>query len=476
MRPFLLAFLALAPAFAGAARAQQAPAREAVIANDTDGILQELYVFRPGAGDGPDRLGSGVLPPRAMLRVPLGRVRECGFEARAVFEGGEEMRRRFDACRNPRVAFAETGPRRAVEVVNGSDRVLRELYLAPAGSRPGRARDWGADRLGSDTVAVGESFRLRLRGTTACSFDIRAVYDDDEAEIRERQDLCRSPRLAFGDPNQPLREATVSNRGRRTLRELYARPAGSEGWGADRLGAEVVPARGEFRLRLRGRGCAFDLRAVYEDSREEVQRGLDLCTSGAASFGLPVVSDSGGRRVTLLNGFSRTVQQAFLSPADADDWGEDVLGDAVIAPGARQAVTLQGGCQADLRIVFDTDAAEERRDIDICALGTIALRPGWTIDPLVAPAAEPRGPQPGSIRLRNAAGLPVVELYADPPGNKRGADRLGRTVLGAGEVMDFAPPEGPEQCLADLVAVFRNGRELALPDTDLCAGREVVLQ
>ncbi len=475
MRPLLLVALL---ALAGPALAQPPPApqREAVVANDTDRMLMELYLFRPGGEEGADRLGSGVLPPRATLRVPLGRTRECSIEARAVFEGGDEMRRRADLCRNPRIGFAESGPVRDVTVVNRSDRALRELYLAPAGTRPGRARDWGADRLGSSTVAAGEDFRLRLRNTAACSFDLRAVYDDDEEEVRERQDLCRSPRLVFGDPDLPVREVTVTNRGRRVLRELYARPDGREGWGADRLGAETVEPRAEFRLRLRARECRFDLRAVFEDSREEVQRGLDLCTQRTAGFGMPVIAEGGARRVTLVNGFSRTVREAYLSPADDDDWGEDVLGDQVIAPNGRQTVTLEGGCQADLRIVFDNDAAEERRDIDVCALGTIALRPGWTVDELVAPSAAAKDPQPGSIRLRNAGGLPVVELYADPPGSRRGEDRLGRTVLGAGEMIDFAPPGGPGECRADLVAVFRDGRELALPGTDLCAGREVVLQ
>jgi hypothetical protein len=474
----LAALLAVSPALAGPALAQPAPVpqREAVVANDTDRILQELYVFRPGAEDGPDRLGSGVLPPRATLRVPLGRTRDCQFEARAVFEGGDEMRRRVDLCRGGRIAFADTGPVREVTVANRSDRALRELYLAPAGGRPGRARDWGADRLGSSMVAAGEEFRLRLRNMAGCSVDLRAVYDDGEEEVRERQDICRTPRLAFGDPNMPVREVTVSNRGRRVVRELYARAAGREEWGADRLGAETLDPRGDFRLRLRGQGCRFDLRAIFDNDREEVQRGLDLCEQHAVGFGAPVIGEGGSRRLTLVNGFSRTVQEVYLSPADSDEWGEDALGEQVIAPGARLAVAMEGGCQADLRIVFDNSSAEERRDIDICTYGTISLRPGWTVDELAAPEAGAKDPQPGSIRLRNTGGLPVVELYADPPGGKRGEDRLGHTVLGAGEAMDFAPPEGPGACMVDLTAVFRDGRELALPGTDLCAGREVVLQ
>jgi hypothetical protein len=52
-------------------------------------------------------------------------------------------------------------------------------------------------------------------------------------------------------------------------------------------------------------------------------------------------------------------------------------------------------------------------------------------------------------------------------------------VLGAGESLDFAPPDdrpAAERCRADLTVVFRDGRGLRLPDRDLCAGAEVVLQ
>ncbi|MBY0329384.1 MAG: hypothetical protein K2X49_01775, partial [Acetobacteraceae bacterium] len=84
------------------------------------------------------------------------------------------------------------------------------------------------------------------------------------------------------------------------------------------------------------------------------------------------------------------------------------------------------------------------------------------------------------LRLRNAAPVPVVELYADPPGAAaRGPDRLGTAVLGAGESMVLAPPPdlpAADRCRADLTAVFRDGRELRLAGRDLCAAGEVVLR
>ncbi len=498
--------------------APRVPAREATVANDTDRALRELFVHPAEAGDrGPDRLGSGVLPPRATLRVPLldrraaaappARGAGCAWQAVAVFEDGEEERRRFDACRGgPRVLFADTGPAREVEVQNDTDVPLRELYLSPPGSR-----ERGRDRLGSETVAAGESHRLRLRGAgAACVFDVRAVFADETEEARERVDLCRARRVGFGDPAAPVREVPVVNRGRAAIRELYARPAdgaaGAGGWGADRLGTTVLQPRDDVRLRVRSRACRFDLRAVSANDREEVREGVDLCAVQGVVFGER--PDEAPRRVVLLNNHARTVRQAFLAPTKSGGWGEDALGAAVIARGARYEAAFEGGCHADLRVVFDTEAAEERRGIDICAETVIALRPGWTLDERLGPPpppqrgeedAAPAKPEPataasepksaavgqtqpgGAVRLRNAAAFPLVALHADPIGAPRGPDRLGgRAALPAGESMDFAPPDdlppGPARCLADLTAVFGDGRELRLPARDICAGGEVVLE
>lgn len=574
----LLAFLALPRAEAQqAAPGGDGRAREITVANETDRTLQQLFVWRAGTPDqGADRLGADVLPPRASLRVPLGRVRNCNWEVRGIFEDGEEIRRRIDACRTSRAVLAETGPRREVEVMNDSELELRELYLWPPG-----AREEGADRLGNAVVPPGETFRLRLRGESArgCAFELRAVFADDSEERRERLDLCRAPRIAFGDPDLPLREVPVLNRARRTLRELYAAPSGEErreerAWGPDRLGSSVIAPRESFRLRVRSRGCAFDLRGVFDDDRDEVQRNIDLCVVQGVVFGDQPVAPP--RQVTLVNAHRRTIQQAFLSSTESQDWGEDVLGTGVLRPGARFETETALPCRVDVRIVFDTNAAEERRDLDSCATPTLVLRPGWTVEdaaaekgpepvpavptpalpgaagapatparpaatspgepapaaaspaepapaaaspaepapaaaspavpapaaaspgtpamadasPPAAPALAPASPPsaaaaaapPGrGLRLVNRAALPVVELYAQPPGTaERGPDRLGSGVLDGGEALLLPPPEGTEagaaSCPVEVTAVFRDGRSLALGRQDPCAGGEAVLQ
>lgn len=470
---------AIAPAFAQAPPAPAAPRppREAVVANDSARAMLQLFLAPADAGEeGPDRLGDGTLPPRATIRIPLERARTCQFTLRAVFVDGEEERRRVDLCRTPRIVLNDAGPRRAFEVLNATDLALREFYAWPT-DQPGPGRD----RLGANIVAAGDSLGLVFRNTTACVFDLRAVFEDDSVEPRARVDLCRAPRVVFGDPDAPLHDLAVSNRGRGAVRELYLRPNGAREWGPDRLGSALLEPRGTIRIRIRGRGCAYELRAVRDDGREERRGALDLCTETSVVLGGAAVAEAGTRKVTLTNGFGRTIRELFLAPAESGAWGDDALGRELLPPGGRHEVEFDGGCRADLRIVFETSAAEERRDIDICATPALALRAGWTLDPRLGGRRGPEASQPqtGSVRLRNAAALPVVELFADPPGAPRGRDRLGRTVLGAGESIDFAPPDdlvGPERCQAALVAVFRDGREVRRDPIDLCAGEEVELR
>lgn len=392
--PLLLALLMLLLVLP--ARAQDAPAaREALVANETERLMQEIYVFPVGAAEaGADRLGNAVLPARATLRIPLARGRECNFEVKVVFEDGTDDRRRIDICRpGARAVFAEPGPRREVAVVNDGDVELRELYLVPAG-----ASGSGPDRLGTRTVPAGETLPIRLRGGTAdCVFDLRAVFADETVETRRRVELCRVPRISFGDPTVPLREAVVTNRSRLTLRELYVRPAGAPAWGADRLGSATIEPHGEARLRIRQRGCRFDLRAVYENEREERRDGLDLCAAPTVTLtGLPPGQEPAQRRLMVENGYPRPVAQLYLVPADPDDWGDDQLEEAPLAPGARQEFSVTGGCLADLRIVFEGDAAEERRNLDLCLHGTVRLRPGWVIAERLEgePEPPPRAPAP----------------------------------------------------------------------------------
>lgn len=471
----MAACLALAASVAAAQRPVPPPRdRDASIVNNSGQTLRELYAAPQGGAEfGPDLLGADTVPDGGTFRarVPGG---ECVLEFRAIYQDSTEERRRQNICRNRRVQFGDPSvPLREATIRNETDAAVLQLYAAPPG-----AAERGPDRLGENVVPAGREFRVRLGRTRDCVFDVTAVFEDGEEETRRAVNLCRQDRVLFGDPDAPRREAVVANASDRTIREFYASARAPTAWGPDRLGEEVLAPGTSFTLRLRGAACLWDLRAVYEDDGEETKQGVDLCATREVSFDGSGAPRPPERRVTLVNRHGATVQEIYLSGAADDDWGPDLLGDGVLPRGARRDVGARlRECEADLRIVFDDRrAAEERAGINLCQTAVIVLRPGWTLaERLDEGEAPDTGPRPGSVRLRNAAAVPVVELYADPPGAPRGADRLGRTVLGVGETLDFAPPE-ETGCLADLTAVFRDGRDASLPRTDLCAGVEVVLQ
>lgn len=499
LSPFLGAGAALAQRQAPAPpSAQQRPAeraqeREVVVANELGIGLREIYVFPSGSLEpGQDRLGLDTLPSGATLRIPLGRQRLCLFDLRGVLtDGSTEERRGVDLCRNSRVTFGDpSAPLREARVTNDTDLAMRELYAMPSG-----AGMRGPDRLGAELVAPEQDFRLRLGRARECLYDLTAVFEDDSVEERARVDLCRRNHVTFGDPSIPWREAEVENGSARSIRNLYvARPAAQpvperegpererpererpERWGPDRLGADLLEPGESFRLRLRSRACQVELRAVYDDEAAE-EKSADLCETRRLVFDGSGIPRAPERAVTVVNRHGATVQEVYASPINDTDWGEDRLNGAPLERNNRAEVVLRSGCEIDLRIVFGNGGAEERRGLNICETGLIVLRPGWTLSERLDQGAgpiEPGPPREGSVRLRNTAAVPLVELYVDPPGAARGNDRLGATVLGRGEMLDFTPPEGLG-CTAHLRGVFRDGRQIDRPGFDLCSGTEVTL-
>lgn len=182
--------------------------------------------------------------------------------------------------------------------VNNTGETIRELYVSSS-----RVQDWGPDVLGASVLAPGQ--RVFVTPSFGdCVLDVRAVYQSGRAETRMQVNACNLSTIAFGGagatvappgagagatvaPARPGASAptsgnpsfTFNNRSGEQINEIYASLSSQSGWGADRLGANVLPPGSSLPIPMpTGGGCLTDLRVVYASGRAVERRGLETCS------------------------------------------------------------------------------------------------------------------------------------------------------------------------------------------------------
>lgn len=166
------------------------------------------------------------------------------------------------------------------------------------------------------------------------------------------------------------------NRGRLTIKEIYATSAGQATWGQDRLQRGSVPANMNVPIQLPTDGnCLFDVRVVYENGTSEDQRRVNTCAVDSVSF--PASRARTGRSEAAVNDPSfrlvnrgrAEVSELYVSLPDQDGWGDDRLGRGTVPPGGRKVIDLpSGACFYDLRIVYGNGEATEKRRVNLCTV------------------------------------------------------------------------------------------------------------
>lgn len=79
---------------------------------------------------------------------------------------------------------------------------------------------------------------------------------------------------------------------------------------------------------------------------------------------------------TLTNSSSYAVKSFYTSPADVDDWEEDVFGENYLPAGNYVSVTIGDGreqCVYDMKFVLEDDSEFIEKGIDLCQLGEYTL-------------------------------------------------------------------------------------------------------
>lgn len=100
----------------------------------------------------------------------------------------------------------------------------------------------------------------------------------------------------------------------------------------------------------------------WQRQREQQGGGTRVAATEDPSFRL---SNTGGR----------VIMEVYVSAATDSGWGADLLGSDVLQPGQMLAVRLpMGQCVNDVRVVFQGGEAQERRQVDTCALTDMAFR------------------------------------------------------------------------------------------------------
>ena len=110
---------------------------------------------------------------------------------------------------------------------------------------------------------------------------------------------------------------------------------------------------------------------------------MNLCKTHAITFDgktatVPPDALGPAHTVTVVDKTPMPIQQLFISPQDAAQWGDDLLSTAAMSVNEQRKLTFHGPCSADIRAVFANRAAEERRGVDLCAMTTLRIAPGWT--------------------------------------------------------------------------------------------------
>lgn len=184
----------------------------------------------------------------------------------------------------------------------------------------------------------------------------------------------------------------------------------------------------------------------------------------------PAGAQSNDPSFRIVNNTPNVVNEVFASPSSQQSWGHDRLGTEVIQPGASHILRLpvDGNCNYDVRIVYQGGSAEERRNLNTCAMTDLVLG-------TAAPAGRQAAAANPSFNLVNQTGRVIEQVYASPSSQQSwGTDRLGNDVVQPGATYAIRLPAG--ECNYDLRFVMQGGQAKEQRNVNTCTINNYVVR
>ncbi|NLE43366.1 MAG: hypothetical protein GX620_01490 [Chloroflexi bacterium] len=309
-------------------------------------------------------------------------------------------------------------------MINDSGSEICYVYISPTDSEY-----WGDDWLGGEEIVQPDG--QRRFSLPAGTYDLLAE-DCSGNTIDERYDVSVAGALEWavgGAPQGDLRLTLYNNSGSEIC-YAYISLSTSDTWGGDQLGNSTIPD-GEYHDFMVTAGN-YDLLAEDCNGNTVDERyGVTISSDRDWSIGS---SSQGQAALTIVNSTDVSVYYVFISPSDSDSWGDDWLGNDIIAPGGSYTFYVDEGYY-DLRaddMDFNTMATRFGEDVS----GDVE----WTL--FVGDA---------SLTLQNNAQDAVCYVFISPTDSTEwGGDWLGSSeIVDPGTSRLFSLPSGTYDPRAD---------------------------
>lgn len=323
---------------------------------------------------------------------------------------------------------------------NNSNTDVCWVYISPSTSS-----SWGSDWLGSDIAAAGSEFTFRL---TPGEWDLLA-QDCSGNTVAEEYQVAMEGSVTWtltgsggSQAVSPAVTLTMTNVSDIDICWVYISPSSSSDWGSDWLGSDIAYAGSEFAFRMapgtydlmaqdcNGSEVASEYGVNINASTQWTISGSGQVNSGSA--GAPLNGADVPLRIT--NYGSSEVCYLYISSSNSSEWGGDWLGSDILYPNEYVEYWIPSG-------YYDVKATD-------CSNNTIAedysLAVDGTLDwEIYSGGGATSGGSTQQLTVYNGSSENLCYLYITPPSTDSwGDDRLGSSIIYAGNSMTFSLPAG----------------------------------